>query len=420
MMVHCKKYNLLILVGMFFILYNPPLLPFNTMHIVGLCSIVYLLLHFSSILKYIEMKKLIYVMEIFGFLLFYLILEMFGHSLSITSLVFPIYFIVDVLPFGLTLAVYSRKKGLTTQSFLDMVLLVGTVQALLGLLSFLIPSLQIIFVDLLQSYGYGDIFTSLARFRVYGLASGLTYATPVLQSILVLLSVYFAFTRSKKYLLCAGLLAFSGIINARTSFIVIIIGGIVLLFFSKLKLKAKISILFEMTIIFIFIDLYLFPLLIKVAPNTFRWVSEGFWEIASFFQGNTTGYFSYATSENAYVLPSGLAVLWGTGYTVMGGYRGFFSDVGYVNDVWFGGIFYIVIVYTFFLGLMWSLFRKKEGAFSFLGLFMLLLYPALNIKGIAFSMNAFTNFFFLVYIMGMVSKPQICPQIKKGDTFYEC
>jgi len=410
-----KKYNLLILLGMFLILYSPPLLPFNTMHMVGLCSLAYLALHLPSLWKNIYQTKLIYVMGMFVFLLFYLLLEMLGHSLSATSLIFPIYYLMDVIPFGLTLAVYSNKKGLTTQSFLDMVLFIGMVQAVLALLAFLFPPVKTLFVELLLSYSYGDI----ARYRIYGLAGGLTYSTPALQSILALVAVYFAFTRSKKYLLCAGLLAFSGIINARTSFVVLLIGGMVLLFCSKLKLKTKVSVLFWMAIVFAFIDLYLLPTLIKAAPDTFRWVGEGFSEIGGFLKGDTTGYFSYATSENAYVLPTGLSFLWGIGHLVMGGYQGVGSDVGYVNDIWFGGILYMAIVYPFFLGMMWSLFRKKEGAPSFLGISLLFLYPALNIKGIAFSMNDFTNFFILIYIMGVVRKPQIYPQIEKGGPIYE-
>lgn len=414
-----KKYNLLILLGMFLILYNPPILPFNTMHMVGLCSFAYLALHLPSLWKNIFQTKLINVMGMFVFLLLYLLLEMLGHSLSATSLVFPIYCLMDVIPFGLTLAVYSSKKGLTTQSFLDMVLFVGTLQALLALLSFLIPSVQTVFVDLLLFRGYGDIYAILARHRMYGLASGLTYATPVLQSILALLAVYFAFTRSKKYILSAGLLAFSGIINARTSFVVLLIGGMVLVFCSKLKLKTKVSVLFWMAIVFAFINIYLFPILIRAAPDTFRWVAEGFWEISGFLKGDTTGYFSYATSNNAYVLPTGLSFLWGIGHSIMGGYQGVGSDVGYINDLWFGGILYILILYPFFLRMMWLLFRKKDGAISFLGLSLLFLYPALNIKGTAFSMNDFTNFFLIAYIMAVVRKDQIIPKIENGGLVYE-
>lgn len=414
-----KKYNLLILLGMFLILYNPPLLPFNMMHMVGLCSLAYLALQLPSLWKNIYLTKLIYVVGLFVFLLFYLLLEMLGHSLSATSLAFPIYYLMDVIPFGLTLAVYSSKKGLTTQSFLDMVLFIGMVQAVLALLAFLFPPVKTLFVELLLSRGYDDIVLQLARNRMYGLAGGLTYSTPVMQSILALVAVYFSFTRSKKYLLCAGLLIFSAVINARTTFVVLLIGGAVLLFCSKLKFKKKVSILLWTALISAFVGLYLFPLLMEVAPETFRWVAEGFKEIGGFLQGDTTGYFSYVANEQSYAFPTGLSLLWGVGHIVMGGYGGFGSDIGYINDIWFGGILYMAVVYPFFLRMMWSLFRKKEGALSFLGISLLFLYPALNIKGIAFSMNDFTNFFILIYIMGVVRKPQICPQIEKEGPIYE-
>jgi hypothetical protein len=136
---------------------------------------------------------------------------------------------------------------------------------------------------------------------------------------------------------------------------------------------------------------------------TYEWISSGIEEIILFTKGNTdTGYFSYATDRGKYSIPTSIfAILFGKGHITMGmeSTSGISSDVGYTNDIWFGGVFYLLIVYLFFVKMMWRLIKSNDGIISFIGIFLLILYPIINIKGIIFSMNSLTNFFILLFVV---------------------
>lgn len=400
-----KKYNIFIIIGVFIILYNPPILPVNSMHLVGFLSIVFLIVNVGdtySKLCYVPFLRFCLFIIIWGI---YLLLIILMNGTNECDYIVPIYFLVDVIPFALAILKYSQSRKLNSDDFVNLLIGTGLIQAITAVLAFFVSSVQQLFVQLLINYGYGEVYSSIASWRLYGLSGTLTFETPVIQSILAVVVIYKIMKSFSIWSMCSAiLLAFSAIINARTSFVVLAIGIVLLLMLSEIRMSGKIFILVIGMIVVIAFMYFVLPWLSHYAIDTYRWISEGFDDISGFFAGNygEYSYFKYATNAEKYRLPSPIIkAVFGTGHKTIGmmSLYGYSSDVGYTNDIWLGGLTYEVCIIGYFQRCVWLLYRKSKGIVSALGLLLLILFPILNIKGLAYTMNGFFNMFMMLYII---------------------
>ena len=104
-------------------------------------------------------------------------------------------------------------------------------------------------------------------------------------------------------------------------------------------------------IISIVLLIMLTPMIEKYAPDTFGWIGRGLNELINALKGDLNqGYFSYLTNSSKWVFPKGLGAIIGYGVRVMGNNMyGSASDIGVVNDIWFGGVIYTITVYALFI-----------------------------------------------------------------------
>lgn len=415
MKIKALVFDLFILVGFFIILYNPPVLTFNSMHLVGFVSIFILMIQretFESLINIRENKNLI--SGLFLLLIYLVGIYIFiNHTLSVVVL--PLYYLLDIIPFMfVVLSSHSfRERG--QYYYFEFIIHVGLVQVFFALLTFFSPSIKMILAQLFLRYGYGEVVNSLVKVRFFGVAAGLTYATPVFQGILSIISLYLGLTYKRKYLLFVPLFVFSAIINARISIIVIFIGGFLLVTMSKLSIKSKVRLSLIIGMLILIIALFL-PFLTTLSPSTFIWIESGMDEILQFIGGKAVGYFSYIVDKNIYEIPRGLNLIWGTGKFVMASSEGFSSDIGYINDLWFGGIVYMLFLYGTFYLVLYRLYRSDNQLVSFTGLFLIVLYPILNIKGYAIWMNEFTNFAIIIFLFDVNNNKHMC---KNGQNWFD-
>jgi hypothetical protein len=284
-----------------------------------------------------------------------------------------------------------------------MLLIVGTLEAVTALASFLNPSVHAYFLNLLIDYGYGLKLMGLGTFRIYGFASNLTFTMPIIQAFLAVVSIYMYFKYKWIYILLTPLLFLSAVINARTSIVVFAIGIIVLLFNIELKIKyiIRIIIITTCSIVFLF---YGVQIIHKNSETTYDWIEDGFDEIYSFIQGDVSNgyYFGYLSDKKRYDLPDDLAILFGKGTRAYSGNKyNLASDVGYINDIWLGGIFYTLAIYFIFIKMLLDIYnyrRDNVDLAKFLFYFLIFTLFVVNIKGIIFSENDLTTFVFILYV----------------------
>ncbi|MFP3489316.1 hypothetical protein R0K20_17130, partial [Staphylococcus sp. SIMBA_130] len=90
-----------------------------------------------------------------------------------------------------------------------------------------------------------------------------------------------------------------------------------------------------------------------------------------------------------------MGVLFGEGERILSSNdSGVRSDIGYINDIWLGGIFYSFLLYVFFLLLIRDIGRYNNENIrigKFLYFLLLGTFIVSNIKGYIFVMNNLTN-----------------------------
>lgn len=398
-------YDLYIYCCLFVIMYQPPVLSINLMHFVGLFSWFIILKQSRTKIDFIYIKWMIFFSLVLCYLLFFCSLI---NQQPLSSISFPIYYLLEVIPFVFVLFEYLKKYGLTIYDFFKILILTGFIQSLLSIIAFFSVTIKDIFTFLILSNSGWTENASMqywAGVRMNGFSSSLMFAMPVVQGILSIISFYLFLKKfGKKYLFFSFTLFISGMLNARTTFIVVGIGIVIILLSNTLSIRRIVILLISLASLLLFITFLIIPMLEKKNPVTYEWISAGIGEILSFFKGtgNNTIYFSYLGNEEVYSIPSNWKLLFGEGYTIMLGYNPFhvYSDIGYINDIWLGGICFVIILYSFLFFNLLYIFRAKNDLIKFVGLFLFFVLPIVNIKGMAIStMNPIMNFTVLFCIL---------------------
>ena len=408
--------DLAIILGLFIILFIPPIFSFrgihlNAAHVVGVSSIVYLLWRLR-VLKFLKVRENIWLVGGFLVLLGYGIVLYLVHRTGLSSMSSQLYYLVDVIPFAFVVADYGNRKGLEVLDYIKLAIFVGMIHAVIALAMMVIPGMQAGFINMLLDYGYSQTVAGLT-YRLYGFSGQLTFAAPVMQSFLAVISFYLCFTQSKKYYIPCLVLLFTAIINARTTIIAFGIGAIIVLCCSKQWGWKHTVVTLKPLLLCLPVALIGIAVLWLVTPYTVQWIFAGFKEIFSFLGGSDKkSTFTALLSPEHLSLPPVKALLFGVGSQIMGGYENVaaglgpvHSDVGYINDIWYGGIVYAIFQYAFFYYIFSRLMKKENAAvLRFFGLFLMIIIPVLNMKGIACSMNAFTNLV-LILVIAVINMP---------------
>lgn len=394
----------------FLIIFEPPLIPFNVIHIVGIISIIYLAINYDFFYKrklFTLLVSTLYVSLLLGvYISFSGLFSKNGILYSLTYYYWAFY----TIPFAISAYIFVKKNKLNTNWIFIASVYAGIIQSILVIAAVLDENIKNIFVDMLVSYGYGDVVYELETIRLFGLASELTFSTPAVLSMMSIISLFLGFTFRKKFFIFVPILLFSGVVNARNSIIIFMIGILFLTIYILRKKPAKIVYLTVVTLIIMIVFQTLVAPYLKVNFNsTYNWINDGINEIFLFLGGDRNqGYFSYILKKDKYQLPDNiLGLLFGKGMYVLNINKyGFNTDIGFINDIWLGGLIYTTFIYTTFLIISGSIIRFNEGNrfIKYIIMIFVISMFALNIKGHVFSKNNFTTLLIVIYISMICGK----------------
>ena len=402
--VSIKKYGIFIMIGLFCVLYHPPIFSFNSMHIVGLLSWIYLFF-FDNKIGTINIK--VFVCKVFfDFALigaYIIVICILLNNGPLTSVADSVFYMVDVIPFAIVISRRGEKRGCHPADFINLLIATGLLQAFTSILAFANRSIQDRFLAMVISYGYAERLLRLSSARLFGLSNWLTFTTPCIQAILSLLC--FATLQNRKHkVLCliSGLiLFFSATINARTALVVMIIGFFTFVILSNNSAKSKLFIVL-LSIVILFLSLrYGMPMLERYSPKTYLWLLSGTEQLSAFARGTElrNSYFNYFSREGKVVFPEGIGLLIGEGFRLFANNRGYIpTDIGYINDIWLGGLAYVALKYGIYIKYMRGLIISNNSTTHFFGLLLTALFFVLNIKGSVFSMNGLSNLLVVAYV----------------------
>lgn len=252
--------------------------------------------------------------------------------------------------------------------FFNMVVNLAIFQGIISIIMVIFPNLHQI---ALNFYYKGNIEQNvfINRARIYGISYDYTFATPIYHGFLasIVFKQYLNTNNFKKLIKCI-LIIIPVLLNGRTGLVIFGVSCVIyLIYFCFFKHKVWVTIktlgIITVAILTIAIALRTF------VPYTYNFIAGFFKDTTSLisdkeYKGN------YAILKRNLFFPQGSDIIFGRGFRVYGGEAskyGFYegqSDIGYVNDLFQGGIIYVGILYISIFYLIIKKVKNKPVAIA--------------------------------------------------------
>lgn len=393
-------------------IFNPPILTFNLINVIGPLAWVYLIMNYNRIPKLLNLH---YVKTLVGLLLLlesYLCIVALINDNSIFGASTLPYIILWDIPVALAFLVQLKKWKYGTLEALDVLLEVGLLLAFTSILAFFIPPIHQYFSYCLIRYGV-EVNELISIYRNYGFAANLSSHASYLQAIFAIISIHLFINKSiKKYIYFVPFFIFSAIINTRTSIVILLI-GLVMVVIYNLRIK-KLGNSFSIYVLLAVI-LYFIPFVItENNRGTFEWIETGTSQITAYSKSDKSnyGYFDYLESAERWSLPEDTeGVLLGKGTSIFGSGSGSkkygrVSDIGFTNDIWRGGLFYSFTIYILVLIMLYRIAHvvREKKVFILISIFLLFCAIVVNTKATFFGHSDDFFFFLILYLLVTTEK----------------
>lgn len=322
--------------------------------------------HMFRLMSYGPLKRLLMVM--FGLSLFVAFVHMIEHP-EVDNFVDLRIVQNNVL---LLMAIHAaviihicKSRGFTAESALRMLYRLASFQGVWGLASFIFTPLKDI-SNWLYELAAGDRGDYLISSRVYGFMGEYTFVTPIYHGMLAAVAVYFALNYRFRGIRYVPLILVAILLNGRTGIVVFVAMAAVILLGQLLrgrKIVPAIGIVAAMAALM----WAAWFAVSQLSPITARFL-EGFIEDTNALvtDGSLQGNYSVLFTD-VLIVPEGLSLLWGTGDDVYTN-QGFRTDVGLTNDLFMGGLIFVVTGYGM---LAYFLLRSaRPDAALFIALFV--------------------------------------------------
>lgn len=397
-----KPSQILITMFTFIYIYTPLLiLPFNILHIISVVSIWLLFLNYSA-----SALRVMASTEIRVFLVLQLILAIYVTTLSaLTSqdfltLYFAVSTIIEVVPCAILISLFLLRRNFNMLQFYEFILNIGLIQVFFVIATFLFPSLRDWIIQSSGSSSLEEVYQLVNKFRIFGLARGYTFAMPLFQGMCIIIAMVLGSYVAKKYYLLVPFYLISILLNARIAAISLIISFLVIM---SHKLKRNFFKQIGSALLFVGV-FYLLNLYIKEKAedslnDIYIWLNFGIQEVTSFMQSKESSG-NIETLQGMWFIPPGMGLLAGTGKNVFG-IQNNSSDIGYVINLYYGGIIFSLILYFAYLFLLNEYRRRGNLIEKNIGLSLIVYLAFANIKGNVFVPSEIINGLILLIIFSV-------------------
>ncbi len=377
-----KSVKYIILVIILYIFVHNPL--FRLLAGLGSIKFLYLLLG-VTLVSFLPLYKTLFKIfkkeqtlcwMIFGFIVFRTIVG--GDPAMLRS---AITAILEIFFIPLTIVIIIKRyfpHEDNSKVLINSILILGSVGALITTVCIIDPGFGY-YVKYNLSYLSQDSFLNNVDFRGFGLSEDLVGSYGMIQGAILALGL--AFIDEKKwFILFYPIMFLSIMLNARTGIIIAIIG----LFIYIYRKKRIGSILSLVVVVLLFLTGVTY-LLSKgvVSDDSLTFVMEFFDEINEVQEeGDLSGSRTYdALMGRGFIHPDSFGgMIIGDGFQIMGNKKGVHSDVGYFNQLFYGGILYCFLLYSLIFHNFKRLRKRcKKDGFFILYIFVFLIA---NFKGI--------------------------------------
>lgn len=380
---------------LFIFIFAPPVIPrISIIHFLTVYSLIELVLKRRNTVKSIMRSKTFreYYL-LFSLCLSYLFFRMavsyifapvnLSNYLVTVYKFFMVYF--EIMICCLYLITYMIKKELKFKDLLICIIHAGLIQMLFAVMMALSPDIKYKLVSLMMRNNGSDIsdivYWEYNR-RYFAFSDCMVDMLGWGLGIITGLPLFLERGRnSRGYLIFVPLLAVLTVINSTTGLVIFVI----MLFVAVMKAMRKVSIKKAAVCIGILFAAVLAVWLMKVfVPYSYNWTLN---EVKSILHVGETGISSFKNviSADRRFLPESLfEMVFGTGHTVYGAEGFSHSDLGYVNNIWLGGLLGTLCLYGTFA---WLFVKSLRVHHSFLIVAVAFAFFAFEIKGVGICYN---------------------------------
>ncbi len=322
----------------------------------------------------------------------YFALRAISYGVSISNILnlrliqsnFPIIYLLHCI----ILVDQLKKLEYNTNDIIKFFINVGVIQSIICILMALSGTLHNIALYIYYLDRPYNAFVSSTR--VFGLTSDYTFGLQITTGLFAGFVFIYAFIQkqSKLYFYIPILLV-ATVLNGRLGIVIFMLSFIVLLI-SSLKNKENLKRILKMGIILLFMFLCLLFILRIINSNAYNFV---IWAINDTInlvvKGELSGNYHVLFNQMLFLPKKIFQIIFGTGGRVIGkqgillGYSS--SDIGYVNDIFMGGIVYCALLYIPISMLILSKYKNTKSKNNILNkavsIYLLLSFFIINFKG---------------------------------------
>lgn len=335
-----------------------------------------------------------------------LISTLLNHISISNNLTSVVFCLKTIYIFGLYLLVDECYQS--PEEKIDVLLNVGFIQGIICIVMLIFPAAKNIantlYISNVSNY-YDSPVVGIVVHRIYGICGDYTFDMSFLMALLASISIIiFLNNMQKKYVVFSCVMIVGSILNGRTGFLLFLVVFLI----SAYCLLSKKEFIKGFFIFVLFLSGIILAVHFFMGDYWLNWLATSFKEIfMSIF--NNQSQTTISTLKTKTFFPSGINLIFGFGSRVFGDFGnslvGISSDIGYINDLWRGGVIYSIVVYANILWLMKKVylndftFTKKVNK-CFIFAFVVYLFVG-NYKGEAISGSSilivFLYFLFIIF-----------------------
>lgn len=349
---------------LFFYIYNPMIkfLPFDSGVVVSIIVLVFYFFSGAPNLKRILLNKYVFIFYTIGLIVFFYTLVLtffsgFDHlSFRYPIMYFRFFFELPLVTIAL-ISLVAQFGCNTFEELIKILINIAIFQSIIVAIMLLSPTIRdFVFFNVLEFREGHDKIISIGDFslRGFGLANGYLFGFPLFQGFAAVMILLYQKSDWFKYLFAFPLVLISALVNARVGVTPVLIYVLLISFFYITSLKkSKVKIILK-SFSFMLVSALLIVQIGNqiVFNNTFSWIINGFINV---FGGDNVGDSSSYNiidkllGEHLFFPNKLQEIFFGSGLIVFSNPFSFIkSDIGYVQYLFYGGIFFIILILTSF------------------------------------------------------------------------
>ncbi len=348
---------------LFLLVFNPPIIGgFSFTVLLVILSAYYCIINRKKayeVYKCKKVKKIIVAFVLFaGYNLFFSIANFFriGNDDILNNIVSFFVDYISLIVVSTAIVVYMINGSRNLYFLIYSYVCAGFYQTILAIMCLILPPVKNIFNSLTISNSGSEkisrIVENSSEFRNYGFASTLYDIFGMAMSVLAILTITLGFKGDKKCFVLAVLITVAAVINARSSFILIALGFLIIFFSVKDKMNTRwiMTRILLVLVMICSIVLVFTWILDNQTSAQLVWLASAITETIETNDGEAVGYYDTLFNEFIFFPQEMFSFLFGTSMSSLQAIdEG--TDVGYVQNVWNYGIFGSFLLYSFYFKL---------------------------------------------------------------------